>query len=262
VSKAVTRKKKQPQVCLNLGCGVGLLSGFINVDAFFTREQLEEGFRTKQGFCANAWIEPGAEYVQADILELHHRFPGHFADYVLLDNVIEHFPIKLVDRALAQIYRVMKPGATLVVVTPDFNCLASVWADHIASKVGTIKDFRLYEYIQEVVYGNQVGAGEYHRVAMTPDYLHYKLKIAGFIDTKVHVYPMGQPGPKNGTWKGVEMLPNATMRTDNIFAETRKPNEKEATEIRKQEEKDGVPPPLGINVAEVVKVTSKGPGER
>lgn len=214
------------KICLNLGSGVAMLRDFINVDAFFTEAQIREGARTKKGFCMNAKVEPNSSFVQANIIELDKAFDENFADYVLMDNVIEHMPIALVTTALQQVYRVMKFGGRLVILAPDFNGLARVWADNIATKVGTFKDFDFYHFMAETVYGNQIGAGEYHRVPITPDYLNYQLRLVGFEQKhiKMSLYPMNGPGPK-GLF-GVVFDKRGKMRSDLIVADIRKTKEK------------------------------------
>lgn len=199
---------------LNLGSGIGLLGGFINVDACLTREMIEEGFRTKTGPCRHAVIQPGAEFVQADIRKL--PFDGNYADYVLMNNVIEHLPLREVVPALTEVLRVMKPDAELIVMTPDFNCLARLWNEHIGSQVGSFNDWPLFFYLAEVVYGNQTGIGEYHSIPMTPDFLRHCLDSAGFERITLEIYPMGQKTPEG--IDGVEFSPTAINRTDNLIA--------------------------------------------
>jgi SAM-dependent methyltransferase len=211
------------RVRLNLGSGVGLLGGFVNVDAFFTREQLEEGMRTKAGFCQNAYIEEGAEYVQADILQLEKAFPENHADYVLLNNVLEHFPIRTVQLVADQIYRVLKPGGQVVIMCPDFNGISRMWAETIASQVGKFTDFELYTNWAEVVYGNQVGPGEYHRCPITPDFVNMLLRVAGFPQEtiKVFTYPAYFPfAQEMAKYEGIKVVgDNSVFRTATVLAE-------------------------------------------
>lgn len=205
-------------VKLNLGCGVGLLGGFINVDRYFSEHEIIKGWQTKTGFCANAHWEPGAEYCRANILSM--PFEDNFADYALLNNVIEHFAMREVHPALLEIRRVLKPGGELAILAPDFNCLSRLWAEHVATKAGTFVDFQLYNYIAEVIYGNQIGKGEFHRVPITPDYLNMMLLGSGFGNITVTIYPMHQPGPTD--IDGFVNL-SGVMRTDEIVARAFKP---------------------------------------
>lgn len=246
-------KKKKP-IYLNLGCGVRLIGSpkvqWINVDAFFTEQQIRNGAKTKEGFCCNAIVEPYAKYEQANILKL--PFVDDYADYVLMDNVIEHLPMRLVIPAMQEVRRVMKRKAQVVIITPDFNCLARLWVSNVAEKTGKFHDFGLYHYIAEVIYGNQIGMGEFHCVPMTPDYLNYILKVADFKLQEVRVYPMHGPGMKGIA--GVKLNPGAVMRTDNLVAKAIKP---EKDEEPKPQDREDAPAPLGINVSETVKTTDK-----
>ena len=211
---------------LNLGCGIGILSGFINVDACFSIADIEHGIRTHTGPYQNAFIEPGAEFIQADIRDLvPTAFQPDYADFALLNNVIEHFPMAHVIPALTQIFRVLKPGGEILVMTPDFNCLARLWMDRIASKVGRLQESDLhdYHYIAEVIYGNQNGIGEFHSVPMTPDYLRITLAAAGFERIEVTVYPMETPCPVGFEDKGIRFNPRSVNRTDNLIARAYKP---------------------------------------
>lgn len=242
---------------LNLGSGVAMLGGFVNCDFAFTEEQIRHGWETKTGPCRNALIEPDSTYVQASILELDQAFPASYADYVLLDNVIEHFPMALVATALKQIYRVLKPGGRFVVMAPDFNCLARIWEANIGCKEGSFRDWMTWEYIAEVIYGNQIGPGEYHRTPITADYLNWQLTLAGFRSIEIVKFPMHSPGPEEGRYPGIHIQEGGLMRTDNLTADCRKPLEDEPPVnlvVEQPAEEQPAPPPLGISVAESVRV--------
>ena len=84
---------------LNLGCGDNLLDGYINVDKY-----------------------DKAADVQADITDL--PFEDNSVDKVVAYQVIEHVPYNLNDKLFAEIFRVLKPGGTAILETPDIDVVA------------------------------------------------------------------------------------------------------------------------------------------
>lgn len=106
---------------LNLGCGDNLLDGYINIDKY-----------------------DKAADVQADITEL--PYEDESVDEIVAYQVIEHVPYNLNNKMFAEFYRVLKPGGTCVLETPDI--------DVVALKI-------LQEGITEKWRNNLVG--EYHR---------------------------------------------------------------------------------------------------
>lgn len=199
---------------LNLGSGIGLLKDFINID-ILPLSEIKKGWKTKKGFYAKALIQPNAEYRQCSITDL--PFPDNYADYAFMSEVLEHFPIRIVQPALNEIYRVMKPGSMLVTTTPDFNTLAQMWLDNVGNKVGTFEDFQLYKYIGHIIYGGQQHDGEFHRCPMTPDFVNYIHRVAGFREVKVQMWPFGQKPAKR--YKGMFWKKNSVMRTTTIVTE-------------------------------------------
>jgi len=157
-------------VNLNLGCGIWVRKGFINVDKFYTFKQLKE----KKGFFKNAKVEEGAKYIQGDILSL--PFEDDYADYIECNDVIEHIPFRFVFKALEEMKRVLKPGGKLILVTCDFTSLALEWVYMMSqSEFNPVA----YERLTEVIYGNQLNPEEYHRSPMTAVYLGELLSKAG-----------------------------------------------------------------------------------
>lgn len=82
---------------LNLGCGPFHPEGWVSVD-----------------------VEPGMKPdVVADILSL--PFGDESADKVYLGHVLEHLPFEMVEAALAEATRVLRPGGKLGIVGPDIQ---------------------------------------------------------------------------------------------------------------------------------------------
>lgn len=82
---------------LNLGCGFKRLDGYINVD-------MEK-----------------ADHV--DVVANLDKFPWPFkdssAEYILLDNTLEH--LEHVDRSMKEIHRILKPGGVVTIKVPYYN---------------------------------------------------------------------------------------------------------------------------------------------
>ncbi len=200
--------EQKNKVCLNLGCGLEVKKGFINVDKFYTYDQLT----SKQGLFKQAQIDKGAEYIQSDILKL--PFKDDYADYVELLNVIEHLPMKGVIDYVKEIRRVMKKGAKLLIITNNMDGLALDWLD-----LAVHPPFNLQEYINvaETIYGNQFAEGEIHRCPFTPTFMNVVLSSAGFIDGQVFVFKKGTLVPPLGSTK--PLAKRNIFRNDIIYVE-------------------------------------------
>jgi len=86
---------------LNLGCGNKYMPGWVNVD-----------LTNRDG---------GKVDVNSDIRVL--PFEDNYADTVLANHVIEHFYRWEVEDILKEWFRVMKPGAKIILECPDLNKL-------------------------------------------------------------------------------------------------------------------------------------------
>jgi predicted SAM-dependent methyltransferase len=165
---------------LNLGCGIGLKKEYINVDKFYTLDEIKAN---PQGV-----IEEGAEYIQADIMHL--PFEDNYADVAEMHQVIEHFGMVDTIPLLKECHRVLKPGGLLRISCPSFNGLCCDW---IAAQVrATDFDPADYFFHNQEFYGIQTQDGEHHKCAITPKYLAYCLNQAGFhTDVAVLLFPKG-----------------------------------------------------------------------
>lgn len=193
--KKVNRtKEEKAQVWLNLGCGVNLADDFINVDKFFSKEDLEKGIKNKDPLLANARVPKGAKFVQADMCNL--PFKDNYADYIECNDAIEHMAMSEVIPALTEMYRVLKPGGKLAVSTTNFDELAKLWTLNITgNSLSTEQDIARYTTLSQVIYGNQAGEGEFHKVPFNPFSLGYYLQTVGFKlpDITITVFPTNTP---------------------------------------------------------------------
>ena len=175
------------QVKLNLGCGVHLLKGWVNVDNSFTLKDLKK----KKGVFAQAIIEPGAKFVQAEMQHL--PFKDKSVDYIECLEAIEHLPFKEVELAIAEMHRVLKVGGSAYIFTTDFDDIAKMWVDHVAGK-----QFHPQNWFSmvNIIYGSQVHPGELHRSMFNPVYFNGLMQACGFKDFKMIGYPRGSLPPK------------------------------------------------------------------
>ncbi len=176
------------QIKLNVGCGIYLVSGFINIDKVYKYEEIT----SKAGYFINALVEPGAEYLQADVLKL--PFQDNHADYVESIDMIEHLPFRQVLGAVKEMRRVLKNGHTLKVVTANFDEVAKEWTEKVADKMIDFGDPKSPFYdLTEIIYGNQASEGEFHCVPINPAYAYALFRNAGFEEEKIEIriYPKG-----------------------------------------------------------------------
>lgn len=211
-------KKK---IQLNLGCGVYLVKDFINVDKFYTLKQIKD----KKGMFKMSVVEKGSEYIQADICKL--PFEDNYADYIESIGTIEHIPFHEIIPAFQEMYRVLKPGCTLCLVTPNFDKLAELWTGRISGKpFNNDEVMKEYFNLMEVIYGNQRYKGEFHVIPFNPYFLEFLLKKVGFKNSniKMRIYPTGTKCASRKILKTSRISQSgpAVIRTEMILVQAKK----------------------------------------
>ena len=177
------------QTWLNLGCGIRLLSNFINVDVAFDLKDLKE----KKGTFVNAEIDKNSAFVKADMRKL--PFKDNSADYIISTYSIEHIPHKDVLLALKEWRRVLKKGGTIVITTINMDEIARIWMAHISNRADVTPAGQTFQDVQGFIYGNQITSGESHYSAFNPPAMDWYIKAAGFTNYEIKVYPTGTPMP-------------------------------------------------------------------
>jgi len=189
------KERGKGEVWLNLGCGVLLADPpFINVDKYFSLEELKTGVESKDGAWVNARLPEGVKFQQASMTDL--PFEDNSVDYVESNDAIEHLSWNEVDVALKEMYRVLKPGGKLALGTTNFDELAKLWTLNITGNpLKTQVDIDRYISLTKIIYGNQVHPGEFHRVPFNPYSIAYRLQNAGFAlkDILITMLPTGSP---------------------------------------------------------------------
>jgi len=181
---------------LELGCGVILTPGFTNVDIIDPK-----------------LVKGKGKYIQADIRKL--PFEDNVAEVVQMFSVLEHFGFREQIDVVKEVYRVMKPGGKLLVVTDDFDGIVLDW---FRMRIGPF-NLDNYQSVMETVYGNQHHEGEFHKCCMTPDFLNWVLVSAGFTKGTFTKLGKGTTVPRIGTKKGNK---KAVFRNDQILLEADK----------------------------------------
>lgn len=194
------------KIRLNLGSGIFLRSGYINVDIYDINDIM-----SREGAFVEAKIEEGAEYVQADIK--HMPFDNEYADYVEMNDVIEHFSFRHVIDALTEVKRVMKTGAKLFLATINMDALALDWVQQ--SMLVTF-DMVRYSEVTQGIYGNQLAPAEFHRCPFNPKFLDAVLTTVGFRDGSMYTLPKGTKSP---IIHGIQTPDGFVLRHEHIFAE-------------------------------------------
>ena len=157
---------------LNLGCGDDIKEGYINVD-----------FR-----------KTSAVVLECDLSKRPWPFDDESADEILMLDFLEHFGWNHTDDILTEAWRILKPGASLVIQVPDFEQLSNAVnmnGDYHCSTCGyrfkeaddhlgmcvQCKTFRATIAREAVrrLYGGQDYVGNYHMTAFTPQLLGFYL---------------------------------------------------------------------------------------
>ena len=90
-------EKKEMKVKINLGCGKDIKPGWINVDK----------------------IEYPSVDVVHDLNEFPWPFDDNFADYILMNHVLEH--LDDVVKVMEEVWRILKPGGIVEIYTPYYK---------------------------------------------------------------------------------------------------------------------------------------------
>jgi predicted SAM-dependent methyltransferase len=190
------------KVKLNLGCGGNFIKGkeWINVDKFVIPPDKKELI-----------------FVEADVRDL--PFDKNYADYILLDNVLEHLPQSEIPDVVYEIKRVLKVGGIAVIVVPDFTNIAEEWLEY--SKKNAY-DFQTHKFYSEIIFGNQIHEGEYHKSAFYPAYLANILHMVGLHKFEIIFAPKGMLTSGLKEFEGIRWDEKSAVRNSMIIAKITK----------------------------------------
>jgi predicted SAM-dependent methyltransferase len=160
---------------LHLGCGATLLDGWVNIDSVARAP----GVRDDLDLTALPW-------------------PDGSVDAVLAEHVFEHLSFAEEARLWPEMARILRPGGVLTVEMPDFEWVCARFlnaADEFRAfyQVGHPDDYagcgrsldQRWGILQTMIFGNQNGAGQFHRSAYTEGKLRALATLTGFAAVEV-----------------------------------------------------------------------------
>lgn len=159
------------KVNVNLGCGTNIVKGWVNID-IVRPSNADKDFR--EGDALNIPMKDAS------------------VDYMVLDQVLEHLAMADIVPALYEIRRVLKKGGRCVIVVPDFEGAVKQWLE---ANLNESYDPMKYKWFSDVIYGNQMHEGEFHKTAMSPRFLHESLAMVGLTKNTITFWPAFGPIP-------------------------------------------------------------------
>lgn len=160
---------------LHIGCGTQIRPGWVNIDRI-----------------ARA---PG---VVTDVDPASLPYPDATACEILAEHVFEHFSFAEEEQVWREMARVLRPGGSLTIEVPDFAWVCATFLaardewkefyvvghpDHYAGH-GRALDQR-WGILQTMFFGNQNGAGQFHRSAYTAGKIRAIAAQLGFAHVEV-----------------------------------------------------------------------------
>jgi len=134
---------------LNLGSGSDMREGYINIDLYDDRADLK-----------------------LDITKLPYK--DNSVDEIISSHVIEHIAFKEAWDAMADWYKMLKPGGILKIETPDLLNLCKAF-------IAASEEERNYLYPHMFALADG-GPGEIHRFLFTEFQLRFQLDNVGFVN--------------------------------------------------------------------------------
>ena len=130
-------------------------------------EQVKEGWKI-----LNVQAHPGVDFI-GDCTDLS-QFATGSVDEIYASHVYEHLSyVEQFPKAIAEAYRVLKPGGMFRAGVPDLETLGKMVSDPALP---------LQERwnVQRMIYGGQIDAHDFHKIGLTFDLFRGFLEAAGF----------------------------------------------------------------------------------
>lgn len=174
---------------LNIGCGADLRNDYINIDSetiqrIIARYGLEEDY--------GRYKDVYPEVHNYDVFNLPYK-DGE-VDEILCLGFVEHLSFEDERKFFLEVKRTLKQGGLLHLTVPDFDSLAKQWLDAKDDfqdfyMIGTKEHWfgncsrslgNKWGYLTASIFGNQNGAGQFHKNAYTVGKICKIMNILGF----------------------------------------------------------------------------------
>lgn len=150
---------------LNLGCGPNRLPGEIGVD-----------------------LDPnaGAVDVVANLLSL--PYESGTVDQARLAHVLEHFEYRFAPTVLLEVYRVLRPGGTVIVQIPDLLATCRAFVEtHETTEATRAERLAGKMIAMRHLYGGQMHPGQEHLGGYDPEMIEDMMRACGYVDVDVQI---------------------------------------------------------------------------
>ncbi len=189
----VNQMKKVEEIRLNLGCAGRPLPGYINVD-MDSIEKLKARYPLQN-------FPDDIKIFNYDIFNL--PFPDATVSEVRADSLIEHLSFLEEPKFFYEIRRILKPGGIFHFSTTDFEEIVRIWLQAEDNWKGFYRNdpeaiarshwFGNYSYstdnrwgyLSAMIFGNQNGAGQFHKNCYTVPKIRAILKHIDFEEIEI-----------------------------------------------------------------------------
>jgi predicted SAM-dependent methyltransferase len=190
---------------LHIGCGDNHLEGWLNTDIY-----------PKKG---EAFLDATKAF----------RFSSDTYDYIFSEHMIEHIPYQSCLNFLAECYRILKPGGTIRLATPDLKFLIDLYnpnksdiqIEYMKWSVGkSIKDVKTYA---DAFVINKFMHNWGHTFIYDEKTLKFALKQTGFVNVTKQNLSISADPELNGL-EYAERLQQGFLELESLILEAIKPS--------------------------------------
>jgi len=168
---------KTRAIKVNVGCGPNILDGYVNIDVVPKHETVQEGSLTALPFADDS------------------------VDEILAEHIFEHLSFEEEPAAWNECARVLRAGGKLIMEVPDFEWVCRTFLDAKDEfrefyRTGSLDHYfgngraldQRWSIVTTMFFGNQNGAGQYHKTAYTLGKIEAIAALKGFTTADVKLY--------------------------------------------------------------------------
>ncbi len=189
---------------LHLGCGPHLLPGWLNSDVSALRREVIAVDATK-------------------------RFPfeNNVFDYVFTEHMVEHLSFEQAGNVFAESFRVLKPGGSIRVSTPDLAFLVSLADSHLSKQKAAYVEWSCKHYLNSSLVSAAVAINNFvrnwgHQFIYDKETMRWALQNAGFHCVSFFDIHRSETQDLRGL-ENADRLPDSFVALESMCAEAVKP---------------------------------------